>query len=446
MLSKFLWILERGVIAIRHHTKFIFLGLLLLIVPMLLLFYGDRSNQIILQNTETSQKETIAVLHQALWQMPGTITETVRESSLLSELNSPTNQWVYTDSNSDEPDYASNPGAREPAATTLEVTPVGSTPFIFTDTVAGERTWYAISKQVEDGQVRVLVTEHNFSELDQLLENRLQDTLYIAILIVLLLLAVAFWLIRQINWQSKYQELDKQLAEQTKLIASITHEFRAPLTAMRGYLSFLFESNRLRTKDKDSLVRISLSNERMLALVNDFLEAATLQSGRTALTTEKVSVSAVVYKAISELGTQAADKKLVLRDGTKSSDIALVTDAARLQQVLVNLINNAIKYTERGSVVITYEENPLYVTIRVQDTGAGITAEEQAKLFTPFVRVGGSVQKAQVGSGLGMWISKKLTELLGGEISVESIAGVGTHVVLRFSKRQIAAKIKAGIL
>ena len=164
------------------------------------------------------------------------------------------------------------------------------------------------------------------------------------------------------------------------------------------------------------------------------------------LKAEKVPVANAVYRAITELGSEAASKKLVLRDGTKDAKVSITTDENRLVQILVNLLNNAIKYTDRGSVVVTYEENPIYVTIRVQDTGSGISADDQKKLFNPFVRVGGKKELGKTGSGLGMWITKKLVELLGGTVGVESIHGVGTHVLVRFDKRKIAAKTRAGIL
>ena len=106
-----------------------------------------------------------------------------------------------------------------------------------------------------------------------------------------------------------------------------------------------------------------------------------------------------------------------------------------LTQILTNLINNAIKYTAEGTIEIAVIEVRKAVEIRIKDTGFGMSAEDQTRLFAPFMRVGGGSQiKNITGSGLGMWLTKLMTEKLGGTIGVESIKGVGTHVVLRFKK------------
>jgi signal transduction histidine kinase len=157
-------------------------------------------------------------------------------------------------------------------------------------------------------------------------------------------------------------------------------------------------------------------------------------------------VKGVVEQVINDLGAVAAAKEIVLRDQSRSDTISLQTDRHRLLQILYNVVSNAVKYSSEGEVSIAYDETPLAVTIRVQDTGHGISAEDQKKLFQPFSRVGNAEASGEVGSGLGMWITKQLVEHLGGTIGVESIKDVGTHVVLTFDKRKIAQKIREGIL
>lgn len=444
MLSKLLWTIEEGWEALKRNGRFVIVALLVVVMPLSLLYFIDETNQTTVRNTQTSQKETIAILHQALWQQDN-LENKLADSILLKELNSPASVWLYEESFEQRPLYASVDSEQPPKAF-FELSTVSKTPLIFETRENEARVWYAVSTNEQAGQLYTLVTKHDYSNLDVVISERINRMLGVAAMIVALLLLVTYWMIKQVNWERRYRDLEMNLDEQTTLIATITHEFRAPLTAMQGYLSFLFESNRLRTKDKDSLVRVSLSNERLLKLVNDFLEVSKIQSGKLDLTATRVPITNAVYRAITELGGEAAEKKLVLRDGTKDAKIEIVTDEDRLVQILINLIHNAIKYTDRGSVVVTYEENPLFVTIRVQDTGSGISAEDQKKLFSPFVRVGGKKELGKTGSGLGMWITRKLVELLGGTVGIESIHGVGTHVVVRFDKRKIAAKTRAGIL
>ena len=103
-----------------------------------------------------------------------------------------------------------------------------------------------------------------------------------------------------------------------------------------------------------------------------------------------------------------------------------------MTQVVTNIVTNAIKYTESGSVTLECAYKTNILTIKVKDTGTGISADDQQKLFAPFTRVGGVDDSAITGSGLGMWITKQLVELLGGSVGVESIEGIGTHIVMTF--------------
>lgn len=129
-------------------------------------------------------------------------------------------------------------------------------------------------------------------------------------------------------------------------------------------------------------------------------------------------------------------KNLSLKSHLPIETVLSWTDEKRLEQVLTNIINNAIKYTDKGEVSVTLESSRVFTVITIADTGGGISAEDQKKLFTPFVRVGSEDQnKKIVGSGLGMWITKQLIAQLNAEISLESIKGVGTHVIIKLKNK-----------
>jgi signal transduction histidine kinase len=109
-------------------------------------------------------------------------------------------------------------------------------------------------------------------------------------------------------------------------------------------------------------------------------------------------------------------------------------DGERLKQAITNILSNAIKYTPRGSITISLEQRSDRVELRVQDTGTGIGADEQKQLFAPFFRTKSADQSKTTGTGLGMWITKQLIEAMGGSIGVESIRGIGTHIVVTLQK------------
>jgi two-component system sensor histidine kinase EvgS len=196
----------------------------------------------------------------------------------------------------------------------------------------------------------------------------------------------------------------------------------------------LAESQTISEKEKTFVDAVQKSTERLLALINDFLEVARIQSGKMNLELQTVDVQPTILAVIEALQPIAKEKGLELSFHKLAVPVALKTDTKRFYQVLQNLISNALKYTEKGSVDITLDLAPKVVSVRIKDTGMGISAEDQQKLFAPFSRVGGVEHTKISGTGLGMWITKQLVETLGGTITVESIKGVGTHVIVSFRR------------
>lgn len=450
MISRLLFILESGLRALRLHTKFIFIILVLFLLPLLVLHIEESSTAISLSNIKTAEKEVLSILHGSLKADTSVEGFDTHSRQYKDDLSTPTEFLLFAKTSEGEYFLATSSLENDNEFIVdefvLATTPENGDLFIFENELPGKRVWYASSKVKNQGQDFLILTIHDYSGTDAVFAKRATQMYWPIGLGFLFLLALVYWLIRQTNWEAKYQDQKSILKEQELLVTTITHEFRAPLTAIRGYSSFLSESNRLRPKDLESLSNIEMSTVRLIHLVNDFLEVAKLQAGTLEISATKVSVGETVYRVITALGSSAAEKKLTLRDATQNKDVTLVTDQFRLEQILTNIVSNAIKYTEKGSVVITYEKNPLFVSIRVQDTGSGISAEDQAKLFKPFSRVGGVEKTEIVGSGLGMWITKKLVTRLGGGVTIESIQGVGTHVVIKFDLRKIASMTREGIL
>jgi signal transduction histidine kinase len=263
---------------------------------------------------------------------------------------------------------------------------------------------------------------------------RIQQAYIALTAIFAFLIALAYWFGRQIDWRKRHDILAEKMKERDLFTNMIAHEFRTPLTAIRGYSSFLAESQTISEKEKTFVDAVQQSTERLLALINDFLEVARIQSGKMALEKLSIDIQPTIIAVIDALQPIAQEKNLSLTFHKLAVPVMLTTDSKRLYQILQNLISNALKYTNEGSVEIALDISPRIVSIRIKDTGMGISAEDTQKLFAPFARVGGVESTKITGTGLGMWITKQMVEALNGTIVVESIKGVGTHVVVSFRR------------
>jgi signal transduction histidine kinase len=169
-------------------------------------------------------------------------------------------------------------------------------------------------------------------------------------------------------------------------------------------------------------------------LVSDFLEVARLQSGKLKIEKTQVDLREVLSLVTEELQLTAKEKGLTLVYESPVQPVLMQTDRARMIQVITNMVSNSVKYTPSGAVELECQKEAGKIRINIKDTGTGISAEDQKKLFAPFTRVGDVDHTSIAGTGLGMWITKQLVDLLDGEIGVESIQGIGTHIVITFKE------------
>lgn len=295
-------------------------------------------------------------------------------------------------------------------------------------TVSG-RQWYVYRAfENEEGELYYIFIHLSLHAVDDLFAATTRDAMFSLVLVYLFIAGLAYWHIRMTDYRQLYKEVREANEVRDMFTNMVTHELRAPLTAIRGYASMIEEKTE--GQEKEHTKRVRESSERLLTIVNDLLEVARIQSGKLAINKDLVDVSEVAEKVLEELTVSAKNKSIVLEaEGTDVRN-PITTDEKRLHQVLTNLVSNAIKYTKEGSITVSVEEKHDVVEMRVKDTGMGISSKDQKKLFAPFFRVEREDVSAITGTGLGMWITKQLVELLGGTIGVESIKGVGTHVVV----------------
>jgi len=211
-------------------------------------------------------------------------------------------------------------------------------------------------------------------------------------------------------------------------LANMSHELRTPLNAILGFSDILGRDPGLSEAQKETLAIVHKSGDHLLGLVNDVLDLAKIEAGRVTLTPAPFNLDSMISEVVDMLRIRAQNKGLqLLIDHSSQFPRHIVGDEAKLRQILINLIGNAIKATERGSVTLRLgvKRNKVdHLIVEVQDTGVGIAPADQAKLFQPFVQIG--QQTTQQGTGLGLAITRQFIELMGGHITLASTEGLGS--------------------
>ncbi|HXF80402.1 MAG TPA: PAS domain S-box protein [Usitatibacter sp.] len=236
--------------------------------------------------------------------------------------------------------------------------------------------------------------------------------------------------------QEKNLELEGANLAKDRFLASMSHELRTPLNAIIGFTGTLLMMlpGPLNAEQNKQLGTIQASARHLLSLINDLLDLAKIESGKVELRPEPVLCQEVIGEVAASLGPLGEAKGLKFETRFPKADLVLDTDRRALTQVLLNLTNNAIKFTERGSVQVelSQEERPggLRTAFTVRDTGVGIGAEDQKRLFQAFEQLGVVGAKRHEGTGLGLHLSQKLAALLGGRIEFESREGKGSRFSL----------------
>ncbi len=240
----------------------------------------------------------------------------------------------------------------------------------------------------------------------------------------------------QRSLQEKNLELERANQAKDRFLASMSHELRTPLNAIIGFTgTLLMKLPGPLTPDQDKRLRtVQASAKHLLSLINDLLDLAKIESGKVELNLEVVECRGVVDEVATALKPSAEAKGLGFEAAVSPLDLAVRADRRALSQILLNLMSNAIKFTEKGRVSLRvarrWQDGWTLTEFRVADTGVGIRPEDQDKLFQAFSQVDSARKQRFEGTGLGLHLSQKLAELLGGRIAFQSEYGKGSTFTL----------------
>ncbi|MEO8800954.1 MAG: ATP-binding protein, partial [Polyangiaceae bacterium] len=218
----------------------------------------------------------------------------------------------------------------------------------------------------------------------------------------------------------------------SEFLTSMSHELRTPLSAIIGFADLLTTSPRenMSPRAKESVERIKRNGEHLLLLINDVLDLAKADAGRIDVRNAPVSLAQLCRASVAEVESLRGSKDLRLVADVPEGSAETMTDAQRVRQILLNLLANAIKFTDRGEVVLTLRFTADRAMLSVRDTGLGIATASMSELFKEFTQLEAGDGRRFAGTGVGLALSRRLARALGGDIEVESREGVGSTFTL----------------
>jgi signal transduction histidine kinase len=233
--------------------------------------------------------------------------------------------------------------------------------------------------------------------------------------------------------------LEQASALKSQFLANMSHEFRTPLNAILGYTHMLLHgvTGAVSDAQRKSLTRIDSNSRHLLALINDILDITRIEAGRMPLNVTTFHIPQLVEEVMSELEPIIRRSNLTVCASMPRALPAFKSDRQKVKQIVLNLLSNALKFTPAGTVTIraSYDSRQKMVAIAVEDSGVGIAREDQAKVFEDFRQLDSSPARGYGGTGLGLSICRRLSQMLGGTIELQSESGKGSTFTLQLPSK-----------
>ena len=293
----------------------------------------------------------------------------------------------------------------------------------------GTRTQYSASASVPLLDEEVALGALGFSFVDPVILSA-SDRAY--------MLSLGRLCAQAIRRATLYAAAEAGSRAKSEFLATMSHELRTPLTAIIGYEELLADgiTGPVTLEQRGQLARIKGSAMHLLNLIDEVLTFARVEAGKERVRRELVDVGDAMEAAAAIVSPLAAERRLVLLVRPLAPALAIETDRGKLQQILVNLLGNAVKFTEQGEVALTAAANETHVEFHVRDTGIGISPEHHEQIFEPFTQVESRTTRKFGGTGLGLSVTRQLVRLLDGEVTVSSTPGAGSTFVVRVPRRR----------
>jgi PAS domain S-box-containing protein len=225
---------------------------------------------------------------------------------------------------------------------------------------------------------------------------------------------------------ARLRELDRLKSE---FLATMSHELRTPLNSIIGFTSLVKEgiAGPLNDEQRKQLGMVYSASKHLLGLINDLLDVSRIEAGKVSLNPEPFDFAGVVAETVAQMKPLASAKRIALRPQLPAGALPLIGDRRRCLQIMLNLVHNAVKFTEKGSIDILVKTEAQQLRIDVIDTGIGIKPELIENIFEAFRQGDSSAKRMHEGTGLGLYLCRKLLLLMNGDISVHSVPGQGSR-------------------
>lgn len=225
-------------------------------------------------------------------------------------------------------------------------------------------------------------------------------------------------------------------AEKQEFLSVMSHELRTPMTGTKGYLSMILsgDAGEVPAEIKEYAAQAYIANEKLIKLVDQMFKAAQLQEGKFHLKIGKVNLTEQIKILITDFAIPAQEKNLLLKHRLVRKEIFVQADPDRLREILMNLLSNAVKFTAAGGkVTISEQTEGDWAVVKVQDTGCGIKREDQQRIFEIFAKANLTLTGQEKGTGLGLYVARRLAEAQGGKVWLdESIPNKGSVFAVAF--------------